>query len=493
MDVFNLLPSPPLFFSHFFRLAFSVFHSKVQIRKLLNQRRSPNAYDISPHTGFFPPEPLPNLPSAFGIWEQALRDANGNLSLGEDESDEALEKRPYGYTWRAKIDAVREASLEILFCLTLPKWPALSTESLHSDLRLSQRAHFVLAWLVSFYVHSMPPGPEDEKSGPVRVPRSLAVPLTQVSRHLGLAPVLTFADTVLWNWEPIRPDMPLSPENIRFVNTFSGTDDEKNFYQASAQAELRGVEILRIIDDFNNLPSASDLTSISKISRDLTRLTGVIQDINEIITSVRSTCDPHVFYWDIRPWFEGCDAKGPDGPGWIYEGVDDAENLDLSGPSAGQSSVMHALDIFLDIDHKLEQRRYPAPSSENKRADHGFMERMRRYMPGKHRDYLDLLSVSRSIRELAQATPALRDPYDNAVMALKSLRDHHIRIACLYIVTMSRSIPGSRGGCPVSAMLDRLQANRVAGNGPVRGTGGNELSVLLKAGRDATLRARLKK
>ncbi|KAJ2934897.1 hypothetical protein H1R20_g2146, partial [Candolleomyces eurysporus] len=454
MDVFNLLPSPPLFFSHFFRLAFSVFHSKVQIRKLLNQRRSPNAYDISPHTGFFPPEPLPNLPSAFGIWEQALRDANGNLSLGEDESDEALEKRPYGHTWRAKIDAHRIASL---------RPPTVAEGSLCVGM-----ARELLCSL------------DASKSRGREV-------------GAGLAPVLTFADTVLWNWEPIRPDMPLSPENIRFVNTFSGTDDEKNFYQASAQAELRGVEILRIIDDFNNLPSASDLTSISKISRDLTRLAGVIQDINEIITSVRSTCDPHVFYWDIRPWFEGCDAKGPDGPGWIYEGVDDAENLDLSGPSAGQSSVMHALDIFLDIDHKLEQRRYPAPSSENKRADHGFMDRMRRYMPGKHRDYLDLLSVSRSIRELAQETPALRDPYDNAVMALKSLRDHHIRIACLYIVTMSRSIPGSRGGCPVSAMLDRLQASRVAGNGPVRGTGGNELSVLLKAGRDATLRARLKK
>lgn len=121
MDVFSLLPSPPLFFSHFFRLAFSVFQSKVQLRKyLLSQRRSPNAYDISPHTGFFPPEPLPKLPSAFEIWEVALRDANGNLSLGEDESEEALEKRPYGDAWRKRIDAVRKANLALLFCLTFP-------------------------------------------------------------------------------------------------------------------------------------------------------------------------------------------------------------------------------------------------------------------------------------------------------------------------------------------------------------------------------------
>lgn len=107
MDVFNLLPSPPLFFSHFLKLAFSVLYSKVHVRKYLSaQRRPQTAYDIHPKTGFFPPEPLPKLPASFSIWEDALRDANGNLSLGEDESEEALERRPYGNEWRSRIDAV---------------------------------------------------------------------------------------------------------------------------------------------------------------------------------------------------------------------------------------------------------------------------------------------------------------------------------------------------------------------------------------------------
>ena len=347
----------------------------------------------------------------------------------------------------------------------------------------------VLAWLVNFYVHSLPPNAPDT---PDRVPQTLAVPLVQISRHLGFAPVLTFADTVLWNWELVDPNQPLSAENMSFLNLFSGTDDEKNFYQTSAMAELRGVEILRIIDEYNSLPDVTDMTSISKVARDLTRLSGIIDSINEIIQSVRPLCDPHVFYWDIRPWFEGSDAKGPTEPGWIYESVEDSHLLDLSGPSAGQSSVMHALDIFLDIDHKLRQRRYPAPSPENKRADQGFMERMRRYMPGRHQEYLARLSLSSpSIRELAQSTLALREPYNMAVRALRRLRDSHIRIACLYVVTMSRSTPG-KAGCPASAMINRIQAARNCGKGPVRGTGGNQLSLLLKAGRDATKRATLK-
>lgn len=312
--------------------------------------------------------------------------------------------------------------------------------------------------------------PPSTISDSIVVPRALAVPLVEVSRALRIAPVLTFSDTVL----------------------FSGTEDERNFYITSARAELAGVEMLHIINDYSKLPNVTDMASILKISRDLTKLTGVIEELSAIIQSVRNVVDPHVFYWEIRPWYEGSQSRGPTEPRWIYEGAD-SETLELSGPSAGQSSVMHALDIFLDIDHKLQERRSPAPSTNNKRADLGFMERMRRYMPGKHRDYLEYLaSTSRPIRHLALQTPALREPYDAAVMALKKFRDLHIRIACLYVVTMSRSAPPADCGCPVSAMMAKLERERAAGKGPSRGTGGNELALLLKAGRDATRRAVLK-
>jgi hypothetical protein len=93
------------------------------------------------------------------------------------------------------------------FCelgLTFYQWPALSTSALQSDQRLMQRAHLVLAWLVNFYVHSIP----ENDSETVRVPRALAVPLVEVSRALRIAPVLTFADTVLWNWELNKSQSP---------------------------------------------------------------------------------------------------------------------------------------------------------------------------------------------------------------------------------------------------------------------------------------------
>lgn len=111
-------------------------------------------------------------------------------------------------------------------------------------------------------------------------------------------------------------------------------------------------------------------------------------------------------------------------------------------------------------------------------------------MPGIHQEYLRQLADSpRPLRELAHQTPPLRDPYNAAMKALKKLRDGHMRIACLYIITQSKSSPASRRGCPVSAMMDKMRREDGVEKGPVRGTGGTELAVLLKAGRDATQRS----
>ncbi|KAF7311355.1 hypothetical protein MKEN_01037400 [Mycena kentingensis (nom. inval.)] len=477
MNVIDLLPSPHTYFALAVDFV-SDWHKAA--RRSDKPRRAAVDFDVDVHTsGFFPRQPLPRLSNEFSVWERALSDAPDQLSLWDDATPA---QRASGEVWRSQVRS----------------WPVIDTLPLQCSPRLAQRAHLVLAWLVHYYVHS---APEPAEGVPFLVPKSIAVPLVAISKHLGIAPVLTFADTVLWNWEFADASKGFSIDNLRFVHLFSGTDDERNFYLTSARAEYVGVELLRIIDEYNNLPDVEgDMACISKVARDLTRLVKIIEDISDVIQSVRAVVDPHVFYWQIRPWWEGSDSKGPDAPGWLYEGVEDADKLDLSGPSAGQSSVMHALDLFLDVDHKLRARRYPAPSDSNKRADHGFMDRMRRYMPGKHRDFLTwLASPSLSargvvpLRELAQRTPQLREPFDAAVMALKKLRDLHMRIACLYVVTMSRSTPTSAyAACPVASMMEKLQKARAAGNGPSRGTGGNELALLLKAGRDATRRTVLK-
>lgn len=364
--------------------------------------------------------------------------------------------------------------------LTPPQLPVLDTDHLIDEERLLQRAHMVLAFLVHFYVHSQPPS---DTSAVIHVPESLAIPIVNVSRALGIAPVLTFADTVLWNAIPADPQLPISANNIKFAHTFSSASTETNFHIASAKAELRGVEILHIIEDYAQLPDILDVHAVSKTAGYLKRLVTVVQDLTDILQKVKEAVDPYSFYWEVRPWFRG---SGCGSSKWIYDGIPDSDSLDLAGPSAGQSTIMHAIDVFLDVDHQLHQKRSPAPSEENKRADRGFMERMRRYMPGDHQAFLrDLAALRVPIRARAKASPLLRESYDLAVLAMKKFRDAHMRIACLYVISMANTTPP---GTPEEAS-ERQGVQK----GPREGTGGSNISSLLKAGRDATNRTVLGK
>ena len=274
---------------------------------------------------------------------------------------------------------------------------------------------------------------------------------------------------------------------------------------------------------------------LTRAAECLHTVAGVIHDLSAILQSVREICDPHAFYFAIRPWFRGSDAAGPlqqghsSQPRWVYEGISELEHrtLELSGPSAGQSSIIHTLDIFLDVDHSNNQHRDETPlspsvcphskfasivqdgppaspthsPSPSPLPNGEFMNRMRRYMPGSHQTFLEQLteythtqSSRHSIRKLAGRYPEkLMGPYNEAVLALKEFRDLHIRIACLYVVSMSRKgngVPLHGGNTGMPSMCPAMRQRQLQ---PVRGTGGNELSLLLKACRDATSRTLLQK
>ena len=101
--------------------------------------------------------------------------------------------------------------------------------------------------------------------------------------------------------------------NISLAYTFSNTNAEKNFHIASAKAELRGVEILRMMEDYAQLPDFADLHAVAKTARDLRRLATVVQDITDILHSTKESVDPYSFYWEVRPWFRGSDCGVPNG------------------------------------------------------------------------------------------------------------------------------------------------------------------------------------
>jgi indoleamine 2,3-dioxygenase len=124
----------------------------------------------------------------------------------------------------------------------------------------------------------------------------------------------------------------MSANNIALAHTLSNTNTERNFHITSAKAELRGVEILRIIEDYAQLPDYADIHAVSRTAKDLRRLATVVQDLTDILQNMKDTVDPHCFYWQVRGWFRGSDCGTSK---WIYDGVPESDTLDLAGPSAG--------------------------------------------------------------------------------------------------------------------------------------------------------------
>jgi len=105
MEIISLLPSPPQFLS----LSLSLWRSAMSgyaAHKEHDRRLSLSAFDIDPETGFIPRKPLPRLSEPFHIWETALSIAPETLSLGEDEDEDAIERRAGSEQWRKDIRSV---------------------------------------------------------------------------------------------------------------------------------------------------------------------------------------------------------------------------------------------------------------------------------------------------------------------------------------------------------------------------------------------------
>ncbi|KAF9066193.1 Indoleamine 2,3-dioxygenase [Rhodocollybia butyracea] len=251
-------------------------------------------------------------------------------------------------------------------------------------------------------------------------------------------------------------------------------------------------------------------------------------------------CDPQVFYEQIRPWFRGIDVNNlKEGERrWIFEGIEMDEGLEepteLSGPSAGQSSIIHALDVFLGVEQFSHARTLTgrssetaAGASENVLPDDAssqpssFLSRMQLYMPRHHRNFLTHLQnqntkcslralvfdalasaglssngipcssthsiipsiPSHSSSSLSSLSPssaiatddalALISSYNAAILALKKFRDAHIVIEDHEF----RMAAGT---------TSEVKPRETEPDAPLKGSGGTELAPFLKAVRDGT-------
>jgi len=249
-----------------------------------------------------------------------------------------------------------------------------------------------------------------------------------------------------------------------------------------------------------------DEIAVRRVTGHLAKLAGVIYDLKTLLEDVKKRCDPDLYFNDVRPWFRGEDSDSVVGYAasdphrgerprrkWVFEGMEEDPELEepteLSGPSAGQSSMIHVLDVFLGVDHEPHPSSSALSSSSNRPPS--FMTRMKTYMPHHHRLFIDhLASHPRPLRSfvLERENEELKKAYNQAVRALKAFRDAHIVIAALYILGPARRAR-EKAKAVVEAGKSEVDDERVDGKRkkPLKGTGGTDLVKFLKDTRTRTV------
>ncbi|KAM3924247.1 indoleamine 2,3-dioxygenase 2-like [Leptodactylus fuscus] len=376
---------------------------------------------VSEDYGFILPDPLVKLPDFYNPW----MDIAENLP-------ELIETK-----------SLRDV---------VSKLPELGIQHLkgHRQLRL---ARVVLSHIIMGYMWQ-----NGETAGPKVLPRYLAVPYNQVSQILGLPLIIVHADLVLANWKRKDPTGPLTIENLSTIVSFPGGDSLQGFVLVTLLVEVAAIPAVKAIIQTVKAIQEDDrqtlLPTLQDMEQSINKMSAALQLMHDYV-------DSDVYYNTIRTFLAGW-KNNPNMPeGLLYEGVSD-EPLFFSGGSAAQSSVYHAFDELLGVQHRPES------------AD--FLLKMRSYMPPAHNKFINWVKEAPSLSEyvVKSEDPALLTTFNQCISALTELRSLHIRIVSKYV-----NAAGAR------ARMKKNQEN-LGQEQQERGTGGSQVMTFLKSVRDTS-------
>ncbi|KAF9185172.1 hypothetical protein BGZ51_006595 [Haplosporangium sp. Z 767] len=427
-------------------------------------------YEVSSRNGFVPfPQPLPRLTQAYyQPWEEIM-----------DQLNSLIDSR----LLRSRVDQM----------------PLLDVSQLKTGPE-QKRAYSLLSIMAHSYVWGS--GLDIAQS----IPEPLAVPWQAIADVVDTPPVLTYASNNLWNWKLKDPNGSYDPENLSTLSTMTGTSDEDWFDIIPVAVEAEGGSVLQPLLEAMQAVRADDLQAVTeKLKVALPRL----ERVGKLLARVFEKCEPAVFYWKIRKYLSGSENMAglglPDG--LEYKGVNNNERKHYMGATAGQSSLFPALDIIFGIEH------YQASSGNNSsknKAPNALLVKMREFMPGPHRAFLDHLAKVANLRpyilsksgpdseSASEAVKELAAAFDACVHQIKLFRDTHIQVVTRYIMTQARRGP-PEGWEDYRVKTDRSQPPVAITNDSgvkedepaIQGTGGSDLMPFLKSNRDETNAAKV--
>ncbi|XP_060237483.1 indoleamine 2,3-dioxygenase 2 isoform X6 [Meriones unguiculatus] len=222
-------------------------------------------YHISEEYGFLLPHPLAELPDHYQPWMEIA-----------NELPHLIES----HQLRAHV-----SKMPLLDCRFLKGY------------RQQRLAHLVLAAITMGFVWQ-----EGETQPQKVLPRTLAIPFVEVSRNLGLPPILVHSDLVLTNWTKRNPEGPLEISNLETIISFPGGESLQGFVLVTVLVEKAAAPGIKAL--------VQGVEAILRHSREtllqaLQQLKLSMQDITRTLAQMHDCVDPDIFYSVIRIFLSG--------------------------------------------------------------------------------------------------------------------------------------------------------------------------------------------
>ncbi|XP_033028245.1 indoleamine 2,3-dioxygenase 2-like [Lacerta agilis] len=384
-------------------------------------------FHISEDYGFLLPNPLKDLPPFYSPWMEIAH---------------SLPHLIENHQLRSQVN----------------KMPLLSSQYLkgHRELYL---AHLVLSYITMGYVW------QDGEKGTAKVlPQNLAIPFVEISRVLGLPPILVHADFVLVNWKKRNPCGPLEIENLEPIICLPGGASLRGFILVTFLVEKAAAPGIKAVSQVVNGMLQPDNRILEEALQDVA---SSLKDMARVLKKMHDYVDPAIFYSVIRIFFSGWKDNPALPEGLIYEGISD-KPLVYSGGSAAQSTTLHTFDELLGIQHCRESTT--------------FLHRMREYMPPHHQAFIEEIQSLPPLRShvLSSGKEKLCSAYNMCVAALSDLRTYHIAMVTKYIISAARNAKAKPSESTFPNPPSFLEE---------RGTGGSGVLSFLKSVRNTTKEA----
>lgn len=306
------------------------------------------------------------------------------------------------------------------------------------DDREAERAMHLYSYMASAYVFARHEAPA------TRIPVEIAVPLSSIARRIGRQPILSYASYCLTNWERIDPNGPIELGNIRLLTNFCapsvGKSDEDWFILVHVDIENAAAGGVAACKSLLEKAPATDPAYANDV---LTNIFVSLGKMNRTLARMPEECNPDNYFRWVRPYifsfkdieFEGC-YNNP---------------YNCRGETGAQSSIIPAFLAALEIKHK-----------DSMLTHH--LQEMRDYMPQPHRQFLENLVIQTTkytvegtgLRAAAQASPALKEIYNECVNEIIKFRNKHFEYAVNYIQKKVDN-PSGTGGTPYVPWLKQLR------------------------------------